>query len=77
MRVDPALRQRLEREIAPAHCATCRDLRDELINAREVALHVMAALQKAKPVKAAPRSVTETRLRLKLRKLRKAGAGEE
>lgn len=77
MRVDPALRHRLEREIAPAHCATCNDLRNELINAREVALHLMAELRKAHPPKAPPRSVRETRLRLKVRKLQRAAKSAE
>ncbi len=42
-----ALRAQLTREIREPKCAVCRELRDELVNARIVALELMDRLQNA------------------------------
>lgn len=47
MRDLAALRAQLTREIREPKCAVCRKLRDELVNARIVALELFERLQEA------------------------------
>ena len=42
------LQRRLEGEIREPRCAVCREIRDELVNARAVALALMERLKEAK-----------------------------
>jgi len=47
VRSDAEIRRKLESEITEPKCATCRELRDELVNARALALHLMERLKAA------------------------------
>lgn len=45
---DNSIRQRLTREVREPQCATCRELRDELVNARAIALQFFEKYQALK-----------------------------